>query len=49
MSAEGSSEANLLYLVQRVVTAKGHKPMHNWNRILSQQAILHDDRLRLDL
>ncbi len=39
----------LLYLVQRDVTAKWQKPMHNWNRILSQLAILYDDRLRLDL
>ncbi|THH35555.1 transposase [Neolewinella litorea] len=38
----------LLYLVQRDVTAKWKKPMHNWNRILSQLAILYDDRLRLD-
>ena len=39
----------LLYLVQRDVTAKWQKPMHNWNRILAQLAILYDDRLRLDL
>ena len=39
----------LLFLVQRDVTAKWQKPMHNWNRILSQLAILYDDRLRLDL
>lgn len=39
----------LLYLVQRDVSAKWKKPMHNWNRILSQLAILYDDRLRLDL
>ena len=39
----------LLFLVQRDVTAKWKKPMHNWNRILSQLAIIYDDRLRLDL
>ncbi|MEO0899010.1 MAG: IS256 family transposase [Bacteroidota bacterium] len=39
----------LLYLVQRDITAKWQKPMHNWNRILSQLAVLYDDRLRLDL
>lgn len=39
----------LLFMVQRDVTAKWQKPMHNWNRILSQLAILYDDRLRLDL
>jgi transposase-like protein len=39
----------LLYLVQRDVTAKWQKPMHNWNRILSQLAIIYDERLRLDL
>ena len=39
----------LLYLVQRDVTAKWKKPMHNWNQILAQLAILYDDRLRLDL
>ena len=39
----------LLYLVQNDVTAKWKKPMHNWNRILSELAVLYDDRLRLDL
>ncbi len=39
----------LLFLVQRDVTAKWKKPMHNWNRIRSQLAIIYDDRLRLDL
>ena len=39
----------LLFLVQRDVTAKWKKPMHNWNRILAELAILYDDRLRLDL
>ena len=49
MTAAGSSAANVLYLVQRDVTAKWQKPMHNWNRILAQLAFLYDDRLRLDL
>jgi len=39
----------LLYLVQRGITAKWTKPMHNWNRVLSQLSILYDDRLKLDL
>ena len=39
----------LLYLVQRDVTAKWQKPIHKWNRILSQLAILYDERLQLDL
>jgi len=39
----------LLYLVQRDVAAKWKKPMHNWSRILSQLAIIYDERLRLDL
>ena len=39
----------LLFLVQRDVTSKWKKPMHNWNRILSQLAIIYDDRLKLDL
>jgi len=39
----------LLYLVQKDITAKWQKPMHNWNRILGQLAILYDDRLRLEL
>lgn len=39
----------LLFLVQRDVTSKWKKPMHNWNRILSELAIIYDDRLRLDL
>lgn len=39
----------LLYLVQRDITAKWTKPMHNWNRVLSQLSILYDDRLKLDL
>ena len=39
----------LLYLVQKDITAKWRKPMHNWNRILGQLAILYDDRLRLEL
>ena len=49
MTAAGSSAANLLFLVQRDVTAKWKKPMHNWNRILAELAIIYDDRLRLDL
>jgi len=39
----------LLYLVQRDITAKWNKPMHNWNRVLGQLAVLYDERLRLDL
>ena len=39
----------LLFLVQRDVTIKWQKPMHNWNQILSQLSILYDDRLKLDL
>jgi len=39
----------LLYLVQKDITAKWQKPMHNWNRILSQLSVLYDDRLQLDL
>ena len=39
----------LLFLVQQDITAKWQKPMHNWNRILSELAIIYDDRLRLDL
>lgn len=39
----------LLYLVQKDITTKWQKPMHNWNRILSQLAILYDDRLKLGL
>ncbi len=39
----------LLFLVQRDVTSKWKKPMHNWNRILSQLTIIYDDRLKLDL
>ena len=39
----------LLFLVQKDITAKWTKPMHNWNRVLSQLSILYDDRLRLDL
>ena len=39
----------LLFLVQRDVTSKWKKPMHNWNRILAELAIIYDDRLRLDL
>ena len=39
----------LLYLVQKDITAKWEKPMHNWNRVLSQLSVLYDDRLRLDL
>ena len=39
----------LLYLGQRDVRAKWQKPMHNWNHILAQLAILHDDLLSLDL
>jgi len=39
----------LLFLVQRDITSKWQKPMHNWNRILSELAIIYDDRLRLDL
>lgn len=39
----------LLYLVQRDITSKWTKPMHNWNQVLSQLSVLYDDRLRLDL
>ena len=39
----------LLFLVQRDITAKWRRPMHNWNRILSELAIIYDDRLQLDL
>ena len=39
----------LLYLVQKDITDKWQKPMHNWNRILAQLAIIYDERLRLDL
>ena len=39
----------LLYLVQKDITAKWQKPMHNWNRVLSQLRVLYDDRMRLDL
>ena len=39
----------LLFFVQRDVTAKWQKPMHNWNQILSQLSVLYDDRLQLDL
>jgi len=39
----------LLYLVQRDITSKWTKPMHNWNQILSQLGILYDERLKLDL
>jgi len=39
----------LLFLVQKDITAKWNKPMHNWNRVLSQLSVLYDDRLKLDL
>lgn len=39
----------LLYLIQKDITSKWEKPMHNWNQVLSQLSILYDDRLRLDL
>lgn len=39
----------LLFLVQKDITAKWTKPMHNWNQVLSQLSILYDDRLKLDL
>jgi transposase-like protein len=39
----------LLFLVQKDITVKWAKPMHNWNRVLSQLSVLYDDRLRLDL
>lgn len=39
----------LLYLVQKDITAKWQKPMHNWNRVLSQLSVLYDDRLRLEV
>lgn len=39
----------LLYLIQKDITGKWEKPMHNWNRVLSQLSVLYDDRLRLDL
>ena len=44
-----SALMKLLFLVQRDVTAKWQKPMHNWNRILAELAILYDERLKLDL
>ena len=57
LTAEGSCVAKLLYLVQRNVTGKWRKPMHNWNRpsttlrnhILAQLSVLYEERLRLDL
>lgn len=39
----------LLYLVQKDITSKWQKPMHNWNRVLSQLSVLYDERLRLDV
>jgi len=39
----------LLFFVQRDVTGKWQKPMHNWNQILSQLSVLYDERLKLDL
>lgn len=39
----------LLFLVQRDITAKWQKPMHNWNRVLSQLTLLYDDRMRLEV
>lgn len=39
----------LLYLVQKDVTSKWQKPIHNWNQILSQLSILYDERLKLDV
>jgi transposase-like protein len=38
----------LPYLVQGDITAKWQRPMHNWNRILSQLAVIYDDRLKLE-
>lgn len=39
----------LLFLVQKDITAKWQRPMHNWNQILSELSILYDDRLKLEL
>lgn len=39
----------LLSPIQRDVTAKRQRPMHDWNRVLSELAISYDERLRLDL
>ena len=39
----------LLFLVQRDITAKWRRPMHNWNRILSELAIIYEEGLQLDL
>ena len=39
----------LLFLVQRDIAEKWQRPMHNWNRILSDLATVYDDRLQLDL
>lgn len=44
-----SALMKLLFLVQKDITAKWQRPMHNWNQVLSQLSILYDDRLRLDL
>lgn len=44
-----SALMKLLFLVQKDVTQKWQRPMHNWNQVLSQLSILYDDRLRLDL
>lgn len=44
-----SALLKLLYLVQRDITSKWTKPMHNWNQILSQLGVLYDERLKLDL
>lgn len=39
----------LLFLVRCDGTVRWKKPLHNWNRILAELALLYDDRLRLDL
>jgi transposase-like protein len=41
-----SALKKLLFLVQRDVTAKWQKPMHNWKRILAELAIIYDERLK---
>ena len=39
----------LLYLIQDQVSAKWNRPIHNWNRTLTQLSIYFEDRLRLDI
>lgn len=43
-----SALMKLLYLVQKDVTSKWRRPMHNWNQILAELAIYYDERLKLD-